>query len=107
MQKTRRLLPRTLMMAAAVWLISTGSASADNESVVEKPPRTITSEILKQASEPGTHQSWLQSEFHTRKGRGFEYNRSLAVSSEKKLIFAIQGPLIKKRTPGLVFEIRF
>ncbi len=107
MHKTRRVFPRFLIATAAAWLVAAGSSAADDKPVVEEPPRKITSKILTRANEPEIRQGWLQPEFHTKKGRGLEYSRSLAVGAEKKIIFSIQGPFIKKRTPGIVFEIRF
>jgi hypothetical protein len=106
--QTRKLLLRSLIAMAAACLAFTGSASADGEPAVGAPPRTtITSSALTFNDEPEIKQGWREPQFHTRKGRGFEYSRSLAAGSEEKIIFAIQGPLIKKRTAGLIFEFRF
>ena len=115
MQKTKGVFPRFLIAMAASGLVFTGSAAANDEPAVEDAPLKatssapfkITSKILTRAIDSDFRQGWLQAEFHTKKGRGFEYSRSLAVSADKKIIFSIQGPFIKKRTPGIVFEIRF
>ena len=107
MQKTRRLFPSLLISVAVASMVIAGSAAANNDAATEDSPDPITSAILLPAEEPRSNQRWLHSEIRTRKGHGLEYNRSLAVDSGKKVIFAIQGPRIKKRTPGLVFELRF
>jgi hypothetical protein len=58
-------------------------------------------------AEPSLGERWLNPVFQSEEQHGFEYSRSLAVNLEKKLVFSIQGPLIKDRAPGLAFELRF
>ena len=81
MHKTRRAFPRFLIAMTVAGLVIVGSAAADDEPAIEDPPRKITSKILTRTNEPEIRQGWLQPEFHTRKGRGFEYSRSLAVGA--------------------------
>ena len=108
MHKTRSAAPRFLIaIAAAGLIIAQGSAAADDKPAVEDAPHTITSKILTRAIEPDYPRRWLEAEFYPYNARGFEYNRSMAFSAKKKITFSIQGPMIMKRTPGLIFEIRF
>ncbi len=52
-------------------------------------------------------QRWVASQLHTQVRHGLEYSQSLRLRLERKLVFSIQGPLIREMAPGLAFEVRF
>ena len=110
MHRTRRLHPRLMIAATAALLALSGPARADDAKPVEEPLKKITGEILigdEESAERSDQQSWLRTNIRTKKRTGFEYSRSFQMNKKRKLIFSIQGPMIKKKTPGLVFEIWF
>lgn len=100
-----RLDPRLTILVAVALLVLTGSAGADDEPV-EDPKPEIKASALTDPEKPEASEGWLR-QLHLKKGHGFEYSQSFTTGSRKKLIFSIQGPLVKKKTPGLAFEIRF
>ena len=107
MQKNGRLHPKLTIAIAAALLAYAGPAAANDEQPIAEPSRKLEADILVRAEEPETiEESWLRN-LHTKKGRGFEYSQTFTYGSDKKLVFSIQGPVIKKKTPGLAFELRF
>ena len=107
MHRNGRLHPRATIAIAAALLVYAGPAAADDEQPSAEPNRKLTAESLVRVEKPETtDESWLRN-LHIKKGRGFEYSHSFTLSPEKKVIFSIQGPIIKKKTPGLAFEVRF
>ncbi len=107
MHLNTRMHPRTTIAIAAAWLVYAGPVLANYEQPVGEPNRKLAAEALIRVEKPETiEESWLRN-LHTKKGRGFEYSHSFTLSPEKKVIFSIQGPIIKKKTPGLAFEVRF
>ena len=109
MHHARRLHPRITIAMATALLALSGPARADDDQYVEEPRKKLTGEILigEADTEATQQQSWLRENIHTVKRHGFEFRRSFSTRSGKKLIFNIHGPLVKKKTPGLSFEIRF
>ncbi len=107
MRQNRRLHPRATIAIAAAWLVYAGPVAANDEQAIGEPNPKLAAEVLIRVEKPETsEESWLRN-LHTKKGRGFEYSQSFTLSSKKKIIFSIQGPIIKKKTPGLAFEVRF
>ncbi len=107
MPKNGRLHPRITIAMTAAWLAFAGPALADDEKPIAEPRHKLTADALVRAEKPETsEESWLRN-FHLKKKRGFEYSHTFALSPERKGIFNIQGPIIKKKTLGLVFEVRF
>ncbi len=102
-----RLHPRTTIAIAAALLVYVGPAVADDEQPTREPNRKLAADTLIRVERPEMNEeSWLQN-LHTKKGRGFEYSHSFTLSLERKIILSIQGPIMKKKTPGFAFEIRF
>lgn len=102
-----RLHPRTTIAIAAALLVYAAPAASDDEQPIHEPNRKLAASALVRAEEPETsEESWLR-KLHIKKKRGFEYTHDFTLNSGKKVIFNIQGPIIRKKTPGLVFEIRF
>jgi hypothetical protein len=102
-----RLQPRTTIAIAAALLVYAAPAASDDEQPIHEPNRRLAAGALVRAEEPETsEESWLR-KFHLKKKRGFEYTHGFTLGSGKKIIFNLQGPIIRKKTPGLVFEIRF
>ena len=110
MHRTGRPRPRiTIAVLAALFALS-GSAKADDDSPTDEPLKKITGEILmgdEDSAEQRDRQNWFRANIHSKKRHGFEFSRSFQLSRERRLIFSIQGPLVKKKTPGLAFEIQF
>jgi hypothetical protein len=107
MHQNGRLHPRATIAIAAALLLYAGPVVADDEQPIGEPSRKLAANALVRVEKPETSdESWLRN-LHTKKGRGFEYSQSFTLSPEKKVIFSIQGPIIKKKTPGLAFEVRF
>ena len=110
MHRKRRSHPRITIGATVAFLALSGTAWANDEKPVEEPRKKITGEILvgdEESAERSDQQSWLRANIRSKERHGFEYSRDFQVNKRRKLIFSIQGPLIKKKTPGLVFEIKF
>jgi hypothetical protein len=95
---------RLLTLIAA--LITLGvPASADDEASEETRPQRTSREILAEMDQPERPESWLR-QVHLKKRRGFEYRRPFRFGHHG-IEFALQGPLMRKKTPGLAIEIRF
>ena len=102
-----RLHPRTTIAIAATLLVYAAPAASNDEQPIHEPNRKLAAGALVRAEEPETsEESWLR-KLHIKKKRGFEYTHGFTLNSGKKVIFNIQGPVIRKKTPGLVFEVRF
>jgi hypothetical protein len=100
----------------AVLLAASAGAGADED---QPPERTVivTSEERgvvesKQVNEVESPRSderdWFSRHFRKSKGHGFEYSRSFTMGRDKRrIVFSVQGPLVKKKVPGIGIEIRF
>jgi hypothetical protein len=51
--------------------------------------------------------SWLLDNVHTEADHGFEVGRRATNLGDRQLIFSIQGPMMKEKTPGLALSVRF
>jgi hypothetical protein len=56
---------------------------------------------------PEVEPNWFRANIHTAKKHGFEYSRSFKNKDRETIIFKVKGPIIRKKTAGLTFEIRF
>lgn len=91
----------------AMLLASSGVAGAEKPAT--DTPRVLDSKLLTKLDKPRSDKrQWFGRHFRTAKGHGFEYRRSFRMGRDKRrMVFSIQGPLVKKKTPGLGIEIRF
>jgi hypothetical protein len=75
---------------------------------VEKPRKQFSRDVITRLDDlPETEPNWFRENIHTTKKHGLEFSHSYMTKSRRKLIFKVKGPLLRKKTPGLVFEIRF
>jgi hypothetical protein len=102
-----RLHPRTTIAIAAALLLYTAPAAADDEQTIREPNHKLAARALARAETPETtEESWLRN-IHIAKRHGFEYSHRFTLSPERNGVFNIQGPVVKKKTFGVVFEVRF
>jgi hypothetical protein len=106
MHQNGRLDLRLIIPVAVALLVLAGPAIADDVGPMQELKPEISASAMTPPEKPEASEGWLH-QLHIKKGHGFEYSKSFTTSSKKKLIFSIQGPLVKKKTPGLGFEIRF
>ena len=96
----------------AVILGLSGPAFADDDLeklIVEEPRKQVSRDIVTRLdSLPETEPNWFRANIQRTKKYGFEFSRSYSMKNrEEKLIFSVKGPMIRKKTAGLMFEIRF
>ena len=97
---------------AAVILGLSGPTFADDdleELIVEGPRMRLSSGIVTRLDTlPETKLNWFRANIQTTRKYGFEFSRSYATKNrDTKIIFGVKGPMIRKKTVGLTFEIRF
>ena len=108
MHRNRRRKLRSATLLSVVTLVLTGPAGAEDKKPVESPRQILASDLVKNIEEIDPKRGWFRPYVHTKKGHGFEYSRSFQPKHrDRKLIFSIQGPFVKKKTPGIGFEIEF
>lgn len=98
-----------LKTAVAVLFLCHPALADDAEPGPERPPQKLSGQQIlgESKSDSGTFE-WFRTNFKTVKTHGFEYSRSLDLRDrDRNIEFSIQGPMIRKKTPGLVFEVRF
>ncbi len=50
---------------------------------------------------------WLESHMGIRKGTGLVYRYKMTTDDQQKVIFSVGGPVLKRGSYGMVFEVRF
>ena len=76
--------------------------------IMEKPRKQFSRDIITRLDNlPETEPNWFRENIHTTKKHGLEFSHGFTTKSRRKLIFKVKGPLLRKKTPGLVFEIRY
>lgn len=96
----------TAILTMALLLALGGTARAEDATDEEELRTKRAREIITQVEKPEPQESWLRTNIHIRKKRGFEYSRPLAMG-KREVLFSIHGPLMKKKRLGLGFEVRF
>ena len=71
------------------------------------PERDILSGLGGSAGSGPTLGEWLRANLHPEEDHGFEVRRRPTRFGDRKLIFSIQGPLMKERTPGISLSLQF
>lgn len=51
--------------------------------------------------------SWVESHMAIRKGTGIVYRYNMKTDDQEKVVFSVGGPVIKRGTFGMLFEVRF
>ncbi len=96
---------RLLALIAPLLTPGLPASAQDEELLEETRPQRTSRQILSSMDESEIDESWYQ-QIRLTERRGFEYRRPLTFG-DHDFEFAIQGPLMKKKTPGLAFEFRF
>jgi hypothetical protein len=80
----------------------------DEPSTVDEP-RTLRSRdiVTRLDTLPESEPNWFRANIRTTKKHGFQFSRSIETRKREKFVFSIKGPMLRKKTPGLTFEIRF
>lgn len=112
MHQTRRRPPYVTIAMIGVILGLSGPAFADEDLeklIGEEPRKQLSRDIITRLdSLPETEPNWFRANIHRTKEYGFEFSRSYSNKNrEEKLVFSVKGPMIRKKTAGLMFEIRF
>jgi hypothetical protein len=109
MQQTTKFFYRNAMTLAIAALLANTAFAEDGETIRSDSIPTLTvKQILGEPKDEISTLDWFRSNIKTVKKYGFEYSHSIPVKErDRPVVFSIQGPLIKKKTPGLSFEIRF
>ncbi len=95
---------------AAALTLTALPAAAQDAPLVEESRNQRARHILERLDEAGVRdvresESNWRSNFALQK-KGLEYRRALTVG-ERNMIFSVRGPMTKKKTFGLSFQIRF
>jgi len=113
-QSTQRISRRARFAIIAMTSVLLGLASpavADNdleEFIVEEPRRRLSRDVITRLDNlPETEPNWFRTNIHTTKKHGLEFSHSYVTKNRRKIILKVKGPLLRKKTPGLTFEIRF
>ena len=76
--------------------------------IVEERPKTVTSSAITRLDNlPEAEPNWFRANIHATKKHGFEFSRSYTTKGRDRVIFSLKGPMLRKKTAGLTFEIRF
>jgi len=105
---------RTLSLSVALALLTLGLAGPvlaadDAPQEVEVKRTKVTSAIVTRLDTlPETEPNWFRANIRLAKKNGFAYSRRFSPKNrDTDIIFSVKGPMIRKKTPGLTFEIRF
>ena len=111
MRRTKRRLRDAIVATTAVILGLAGPVLADQdleELIVEEPRKRLSSDTATRLDNlPESEPNWIRTNISKSKKHGFEFSRSYTRKNRSKIIFKVKGPLLRKKTPGLKFEIRF
>lgn len=111
MHRTERRLryPIVAMTVLVLGFASPAFADEDPEQLnAEEPRKRLNSDIVTRLDNlPEAELNWFRANIHTVKKHGFEFSRSITTKNREKIIFNVKGPIIRKKTAGLTFEIRF
>jgi hypothetical protein len=55
----------------------------------------------------GDGKGWVESHMAIRKGTGIVYRYNVTTDDKQKVVFSVGGPVIKRGTFGMLFEVRF
>lgn len=98
-----------LVTALTVVALATDALATPEEDAKELRRRHRTSEILIHQDAPPRSEgkSWIESHMALRKGIGIVYRYRVETDDDRKLVFSVGGPVLKKKRFGLMFEVRF
>ena len=98
------------MIAMILGLSGPAFADEDLEKlIVDESRKRLSSDIATRLDNlPETEPSWFRANIQTARKYGFEFSRSYTMKDrDTKIILGVKGPMIRKKTAGLMFEIRF
>ena len=97
-----------LVSALTVVAFATEAFAETDEELKDTHRRHRPSEILVQMDSPRVEgKSWIESHMALRKGIGVVYRYQTKTDDDRKLVFSIGGPVLKKKRFGILFEVRF
>ena len=97
-----------LVTALTVVVLATEAFATPEEDAKDVRRRHRTSEILVHMDSPRVEsQSWIKSHMALRKGIGIVYRYKVTTDDDRKLVFSVGGPVLKKKRFGMMFEVRF
>ena len=79
----------------------------DAKEVVRRRHRTSEILIHQDSPRPEAGKSWIESHMALRKGIGVVYRYKTETDDDRKLVFSVGGPVLKKKRFGMMFEVRF
>jgi hypothetical protein len=98
-----------LITALTVFALASEAIAAADDEAKDIRRRHRTSEILihQDSPRPEAGKSWIESHMALRKGIGVVYRYKTETDDDRKLVFSVGGPVLKKKRFGMMFEIRF
>jgi len=105
----RHSLATVIMATVVLGLVGPAFAEENLEKfIVEEPRKQLSRDIITRLDNlPETEPNWFRTNIHTTKKHGLEFSHSYVTKNRRKIILKVKGPLLRKKTPGLTFEIRF
>jgi hypothetical protein len=93
---------------AMLFLATEALANPEEDANKEVRRRHRTAEVLFRMDEPrNEHRSWVQEHVSLRKGMGLVYSYKTKTEDNRKVVFSVGGPALKKKRLGLMFEVKF
>jgi hypothetical protein len=112
MHHAKAVAPLVTVLTVVAFAAEAIAASSDDDNDAAQRRRAgdlLVQKVLVQIDGPRADGSkgWLESHMAIRKGTGIVYRYKMTTDDQQKVVLSVGGPVLKRGTFGMMFEVRF